>query len=154
KKRLAEARLESARQNLNRINDIFDEVTRQMNSLKRQAAKAERYARLREEMRQKLKVVLASKFAQVERDQTGLHQSMESVAEEIRHRAELVAAHEAEHTERTQRGYAIENEISLNSQTLNALAVEKERAVGRRAANEERCAELDVRSAVSSVELE
>src|SRR5205814_4146036 len=31
KKRLAELRLEHARQNLARINDIFDEVTRQMN---------------------------------------------------------------------------------------------------------------------------
>src|SRR5207237_6077388 len=51
KKRLAEARLEEARLNLSRINDIFDEVTRQMNSLKRQASNAERYARLREEMR-------------------------------------------------------------------------------------------------------
>ena len=40
RKRLAEARLEDAKLNLSRINDIFDEVTRQMNSLKRQAAKA------------------------------------------------------------------------------------------------------------------
>ena len=44
RKRLAEARLEDAKLNLARINDIFDEVTRQMNSLKRQASKAERYA--------------------------------------------------------------------------------------------------------------
>ena len=45
KKRLAELRLESAKQNLARVDDIFEEVTRQMNSLKRQAAKAERFAR-------------------------------------------------------------------------------------------------------------
>ena len=56
RKRLAEARLEDAKLNLARINDIFDEVTRQMNSLKRQASKAERYARLRDEMRAKLRV--------------------------------------------------------------------------------------------------
>src|SRR6202000_332000 len=62
KKRLAEARLEDAKTNLNRVNDIFEEVTRQMNSLKRQASKAERYGRLRDEMRAKLRVVLASKF--------------------------------------------------------------------------------------------
>ena len=68
KKRLAEARLEDAKQNLARINDIFEEVTRQMNSLKRQASKAERYAKLREEMRDKLRVVLASKFAQLDRE--------------------------------------------------------------------------------------
>ena len=39
KKRLAELRLESSKQNLARVDDIFEEVTRQMNSLKRQASK-------------------------------------------------------------------------------------------------------------------
>ncbi len=68
KKRLAEARLEDAKLNLARVNDIFEEVTRQMNSLKRQASKAERYAKLRDEMRAKLRLVLASKFAQLEQE--------------------------------------------------------------------------------------
>ena len=71
RKRLAEARLEDARLNLARINDIFDEVTRQMNSLKRQASKAERYAKLRDEMRAKLRVLLASKFAQLDAESVG-----------------------------------------------------------------------------------
>ncbi len=66
RKRLAEARLADAKQNLARINDIFDEVTRQMNSLKRQAAKAERYAKLRDEMREQLRIVLASRFTELE----------------------------------------------------------------------------------------
>ena len=60
KKRLAEARLEDSKQNLSRVNDIFEEITRQMNSLKRQAAKAERFAKLRDEMRSKLRLVLAA----------------------------------------------------------------------------------------------
>jgi chromosome segregation protein len=154
RKRLAELRLEAARQNLARINDIFEEVTRQMNSLKRQASKAERYARLRDEMREKLKVVLASKFAQMSREETALHGSIESIAEEIRSRAESVAAREAEHSGRTQRGYAIENEIAENRQAVHALAVESERAIGRRASNQERCAELDARSAAAVAELE
>jgi chromosome segregation protein len=154
RKRLAEARLESSRQNLARINDIFEEVTRQMNSLKRQASKAERYVRLRDEMREKLKVVLASKFAQMEREETGLQDSLGGIAEEIRGRAESVEAREAEHSERTRRGYAIEDEVAENRQALHALAVETERAIGRRAANEERCAELDARSAAAAVELE
>ena len=71
RKRLAEARLEEAKQNLARVNDIFEEVTRQMNSLKRQASKAERYARLRDEMRGKLRLVLAGKFAQLRRESRG-----------------------------------------------------------------------------------
>ncbi|HET9184308.1 MAG TPA: chromosome segregation protein SMC [Candidatus Angelobacter sp.] len=154
KKRLAEARLESARQNLARINDIFEEVTRQMNSLKRQAAKAERYARLRDEMREKLRVVLASKFTQMGREEESLQGGLASIAEEIQGRAQAVTASEAEHTQRTQRGYAIENEITHNSQALNAVALETERASGRRAANQERCAELEARSAAAEAELE
>ncbi|HEX5432617.1 MAG TPA: chromosome segregation protein SMC [Candidatus Angelobacter sp.] len=154
KKRLAEARLESARQNLARINDIFEEVTRQMNSLKRQAAKAERYARLRDEMREKLRVVLASKFTQMGSEEESLQGGLAFIAEEIQGRAQAVTASEAEHTQRTQRGYAIENEITHNSQALNAVALETERASGRRAANQERCAELEARSAAAEAELE
>jgi chromosome segregation protein len=154
RKRLAEARLEQSRLNLARINDIFDEVTRQMNSLKRQAAKAERYARLRDEMKEKLRVVLASKFAQMGREEAALNAAMEAIGEEIQEHAGSVGLKEAEHSSRTQRGYAIEGEIAHLSQAINALAVETERANSRRAANQERCAELDARSAASSAELE
>ena len=88
KKRLAEARLEDAKLNLARINDIFDEVTRQMNSLKRQASKAERYAKLREEMRAQLRVVLASKFAAIEHESTELDAQLNALAEDMQHRTE------------------------------------------------------------------
>jgi chromosome segregation protein len=47
----AEMKLELATQNLLRVQDIVREVARQLNSLKRQAAKARRYGRLREELR-------------------------------------------------------------------------------------------------------
>ena len=72
KKRLAELRLESAKQNLARVDDIFEEVTRQMNSLKRQAAKAERFAAVRDELRGRLRVVLASRMALMDADQARL----------------------------------------------------------------------------------
>ncbi len=47
----AQVKLELAQQNLLRVNDIIREVVRQLNSLRRQAAKARRYNRLREELR-------------------------------------------------------------------------------------------------------
>ena len=50
KKRLAEAKLEGAKQNLSRVFDILEEVGRQVNSLKRQASKARRYGELKTEM--------------------------------------------------------------------------------------------------------
>ncbi|MGH9476554.1 MAG: chromosome segregation protein SMC [Terriglobales bacterium] len=58
KRRLAEARLEAARQNLARINDIFEEVTRQVASLKRQSAKAEHYRQYKQEFDARLRQLL------------------------------------------------------------------------------------------------
>jgi chromosome segregation protein len=153
KKRLAEARLEDAKLNLARVNDIFDEVTRQMNSLKRQASKAERYARLREEMRAKLRVVLASKFAALEEESAELDAQLNALVEEMQHRADSVKQFEAEQGERTQRGYALETEQRENRERISQITLEIDRAHARRRHNEERCAELIVRSASSEAEL-
>ena len=153
KKRLAEARLEDAKLNLNRVNDIFEEVTRQMNSLKRQASKAERYAKLRDEMRAKLRVVLASKFMQLDQESTVLDAQLNALTEEIHQRTESVQQFDAEHAERTQRGYDIDGELRQNRERLNQVALEMDRGQERRRTNEERCAELVVRSAASEAEL-
>ncbi|MFZ0321603.1 MAG: chromosome segregation protein SMC [Candidatus Sulfotelmatobacter sp.] len=153
KKRLAEARLEDAKLNLARVNDIFEEVTRQMNSLKRQAAKAERYARLRDEMRAELRVVLASKFAAIEQESTELDAQLDALAEDMQVRTEAVQQLEAEHTESTERGYAIETELRENRDRLSQLAMEIDRAQARRRHNNERCSELVVRSASADAEL-
>ena len=153
RKRLAEARLEDAKQNLSRINDIFDEVTRQMNSLKRQAGKAERYAKLRDEMRAKLRVVLASKFAQFEAEAASLESQLTVLGEEMRTKLETSQQMESEHSELTQRGYAVERDAQTNREQLNTLAMELDRAVARRRTNEERCAELEARSAGAQAEV-
>jgi len=153
KKRLAEARLEDSKLNLNRVNDIFEEVTRQMNSLKRQAAKAERYAKLRDEMRAKLRVVLASKFTQLDRESAEIDAQLAELAEAMQVETEAVQQLEAEHGERTQRGYSLEGESRQNRDRLSQITIETDRAHARRRTNEERCAELVARSASSDAEL-
>jgi chromosome segregation protein len=152
KKRLAEARLEDAKLNLARVNDIFDEVTRQMNSLKRQAAKAERYAKLREEMRAKLRLVLASKFAQLDYESAALDAQMNLLSERMREQSESVQHLESENAERMQRGYAIETESRENRERLSQIKLETDRAVAQRRHNQERCAELVVRAISSQAE--
>ncbi len=153
KKRLAEARLEEARLNLSRVNDIFDEVTRQMNSLKRQASKAERYARLRDEMRAKLRIVLASKFAQIDQQAGDLDTQLNTIAEEMRQQTEIVQQLESESSERMQRGYDIDSELRQNRERMASIALETDRAHAQRRHNEERCQELLVRAANSETEL-
>ncbi len=61
KRKLAESRLEAARQNLSRVNDILAEVDRQRNSLKRQAGKARRYIEVRNRMREILSNVFSTR---------------------------------------------------------------------------------------------
>jgi chromosome segregation protein len=60
RQRAAEARLEAARSNLNRVSDIISEIERQVGSLRRQAAKARRYRQVREELRALLRRVYAA----------------------------------------------------------------------------------------------
>ena len=66
RKRLAEAKLESSRLNLARITDILEEVTKQVNSLKRQASKARRFREMQEDLRRRLKTVLTSRLLALE----------------------------------------------------------------------------------------
>ncbi len=153
RKRLAEARLADAKLNLNRVNDIFDEVTRQMNSLKRQAAKAERYAKLRDEMRAKLRVVLASRFHELQTQAAELEAQLVALAEELHLKGDAVQLLDNEHGERTQRGYSIEAEAKQTRERLNQINLEMDRATARRRNNEERCAELVARSAGAEAEI-
>jgi len=62
RRRAAELKLEAAQQNLTRLEDIVFEIDKQRGSLKRQAAKARRYTRLRDEMRRWEKVLFARRY--------------------------------------------------------------------------------------------
>jgi chromosome segregation protein len=65
RRRAAELKLEAAQQNLTRIDDIVFEVEKQRGTLKRQAAKAKRYQKLRDELRRWEKVLFARKYRQL-----------------------------------------------------------------------------------------
>src|SRR6187551_2526421 len=65
RRRAAELKLEAAQQNLTRIEDIVFEVDKQRGTLKRQAAKARRYKRLRDELRRWDKVLFARRYREL-----------------------------------------------------------------------------------------
>ncbi|MGO4212769.1 AAA family ATPase [Terriglobus sp. YAF25] len=153
KKRLAELRLEAAKQNLARVNDIFDEVTRQMASLKRQAAKAERYVALRDELRTKLRVVLASKLAQMDAEQANTAQQIASLTETIDSQAAEFETLDAEASTGRARGYELDAAIREAGVRSNQTAVELERVVARTASNTDRISELETRLETGNAEL-
>ncbi|MGE0814347.1 MAG: chromosome segregation protein SMC [Vicinamibacterales bacterium] len=62
RRRAAELKLDAAQQNLTRLDDIVFEVEKQCGSMKRQAGKARRFQRLRDEMRRWEKVLFARRY--------------------------------------------------------------------------------------------
>jgi len=93
KRRLAEAKLEGAKQNLTRVFDILEEVSRQVNSLKRQAGKARRYEELKAELDRHLRVALAGRYLLLEREAARIAAELEAAGA---HYAELQARVEQE----------------------------------------------------------
>jgi chromosome segregation protein len=153
KKRLAELRLEAARLNLSRVNDIFDEVTRQMTTLKRQASKAERYGALRDELRTRLRVVLASRMSQLDSEQAATAEKITALATQIDAQAATIETMDTAHTEGIRNGYALDQQIREANTQANQSAVELERITARTAANADRITELTSRLSTGADDL-
>ena len=131
RKRLAEAKLEGAKQNLARVYDILEEVTRQVNSLKRQASKARRYGELKTELEERLRVVLSGKYRWLERDAAKTAIDLNLAATELKSLTGQVAEREREHEERQTSCYATEQQLTAARHQLSELNLEAERTRGR-----------------------
>jgi len=131
RKRLAESKLESSRQNLSRIADILEEVVKQVNSLKRQASKARRYRELHDELRGQLKTVLTSRLKALESEFQRLRAELALVQETC-----LAAAHELETLEQEQKGATqryegLEDRLTQCRESLSQGGLERERLLSR-----------------------
>ncbi len=131
KKRLAEAKLESARQNLSRVFDILEEVSRQVNSLKRQASKARRYEELRTEMIAHLRQAVAGRFQLLEREASKLALDLNQAQAAFQECSSQVEAQEREHTGTQETCYRTEAELTSARGRVAELNLESERTRGR-----------------------
>src|ERR1700739_3839184 len=153
KKRLSEAKLESSKVNLSRVNDIVVEVEKQLGSLKRQAAKARRYSEIREQMRGIVRQMLAGKARELEAEAERIAiQLAEFTASETLH-AQAIQQQEGEQDRLSQRNYELDTEIRQNQNQLNLTALEVDRAENKIAFNTQRVFELTGRQAQVGSEL-
>ncbi len=153
KKRLAELRLESSRTNLARVNDIFEEVTRQVAVLKRQASKAERYGELRTEFTARFRVVLASRLGQMDTETAAIGAELEQLRGQIDLGSAELETLDMEHSAGNARGYELDREIRDVAAKGSSSAVELERTQARISANVDRLAELEQRVNTAQGEL-
>jgi chromosome segregation protein len=153
KKRLAEAKLESSKVNLSRVNDIVVEVEKQLGSLKRQAAKARRYAEIRDEMRGIVRQMLAGKARELDAEAERVGKRLEELMAAENKHAHEIATQEAEQDQLQQRIYELDATIKQNQNVLNATALEVDRSENKITYNQQRSHELAGRGGQVAAEI-
>ncbi len=146
RKRAAELKLESARGNLSRITDILLEVTKQVNSLKRQASKARRYQELHSEWQARQRVLVASRLAELEGRRSRLTLELEAAQTALRESAEQLAGLEQEQKSFTARSEQLEKETERLQQALAQAALDRQRMESRIEQAAQEIAHLEARS--------
>lgn len=154
KRRLSEAKLESSKVNLSRVNDIYVEVEKQLASLKRQATKARRYAEIREQMRGLLRQVLASKAKELDMEADRLSGLLGGISQQESAEAQSVGQWETEQDRLSSRAYELEGELRQHQNVLGQTALELDRSENRILFNKQRTAELTGRLQQLTAELE
>ena len=153
KKRLAEAKLESSKVNLSRVNDIVVEVEKQLGSLKRQAAKARRYSEIRDQMRGIVRQMLAGKARELDAEAERVGKRLEELSAAEAQHAQNIQTQESEHDILNQRIYELDAGIRQNQNHLNLTALEVDRSENRIAFNRQRAEELAGRSGQITMEM-
>src|SRR5438309_1178947 len=153
KQRLAEAKRETSKVKLSRVNDIVVEVEKQLGSLKRQAAKARRYSEIRDQMRGIVRQMLAGKARELDTEAERVTKQLEELNTAELQRATAIKQQEGEQDRLNQRIYELDAEIRQNQNVLNLTALEADRSENRIAFNRQRAEELLGRHAKVDAEL-
>jgi chromosome segregation protein len=153
KKRLAEAKLESSKVNLARVNDIVVEVEKQLGSLKRQAAKARRYSEIRDQMRGIVRQMLAGKARELDTEADRIARNLSQLTADETQYATDIQQQEAEHDRLNQRIYELDAELRQNQNVLNLTTLEVDRTENRIAFNRQRTDELTGRGTQIGAEI-
>ena len=154
RQRAAEARLESARANLSRVSDIIAEIERQVNSLRRQAAKARRYRIQREELRELLRSVYVAEERSLVAllDQT--QAQLDSATEDDQRLTVELSEREDNSRAATQTARALEDELAQVRAAVADAALQRDRRIRERVYQEEQIETLTRRRAEIEREVE
>ena len=99
KRRAAELKLEETQQNLLRIDDTLSEVTRNLNSLKRQAGKARRHKELSEQLSTAKRSLYKGRIVLAQEEQSAAEAAVHEAQEREAELSRELSAHEGELTE-------------------------------------------------------
>jgi chromosome segregation protein len=154
RQRATEARLENARANLSRISDIVAEIDRQVNSLRRQAAKARRYGVLREELRELLRHVYVAEDRKLASVLEETNARLSEVTElELAIAGDLTQREEAARAA-TQEARSLEDELSTVRAAAAEAVLQRDRQARECVYQQEQLSEIEKRKGEVSAEIE
>jgi chromosome segregation protein len=131
RRRQTQLKLEAAQQNLLRVNDIINEVEKQLESLKRQAAKARRWHRVRDAMRAIERVVFGRRFLELSEQARSLDERHAAEAERERAASLALETAEAQLEVGRQGLYDLETKLEAVRARLGELTLSVDRYEGR-----------------------
>src|SRR5262245_61276725 len=154
RQRATEARLESARTNLSRISDIVAEIDRQVNSLRRQAAKARRYGVLREQLRELLRHVYVAEDRKLAAVLEETNAKLTEVTElELAIAGDLASREEAARAA-TQQARSLEDQLSSARAAAAEAVLRRDRQARECTYQQEQLSEIEKRKGEVTAEIE
>src|SRR5262245_19274537 len=154
KRKLAESKLEQARQNLLRVNDITEEVSKQLGSLKRQAAKARRYRELREQLRELARNLFYGRALALNASTEQTEQHLTQLTDDYQQKRRQLEECETAYHAGTNRIFDLEEQLKQLRGQLSELSVEMERGQQRTHYQKEQLQELESRSTENGLEID
>ena len=127
RRKLAELKLVNANLNLERVHDILREIQRQADSLKRQAARAERYELYQEQLRAAQSLVFASRFRQIDADRIRLEEEVEEGKAHLQEVSAETERMESEFSEKRGLEQHLETQLEAARDELSGLRIDEER---------------------------
>src|SRR5499426_566573 len=143
----AELKLEASKLNLSRITDIIAEIERQQNSVKRQASRARRYKRLRQEMRDLMRAVYVVDYRTTGKTLGEIETALNEVSAGESHLAATTAEREAMQDEAARAARAAEEALNETREVVSGLELDTAASRQQQAYLTEQIQSLGVRSA-------
>jgi chromosome segregation protein len=154
RQRATEARLENARANLSRISDIVSEIDRQVNSLRRQAAKARRYGVLRDELRELLRHVYVAEDRKLAAFLEETHTKLTEVTELELRIGEDLSQREESARAATQQARDFEDELSSVRAAAAEAVLQRDRQARECVYQQEQLASIEKRKGEVTAEID
>jgi chromosome segregation protein len=145
RRRQMSLKLDAAQQNLLRVNDIINEVEKQLESLKRQASKARRYRSLREEVQAMERILFGRRFLELQEQERLLGGRFSDEGDRERASAIALETEEAQMEARRVVLYERESELQTVRERLSELTISVDRQQGRISYCKEQIAEAQTR---------